>query len=514
MAVIPITISGMKGQNFNDPTIIADNEWADTQNCRQYSNGLWGNRKGVKTFSNDVGSDDKVNSIHYWEDGGVSNRFLIVGSGTVLYSYAEGTDYNNGTFTSRQTGFTADEKFDFAQYNDTLLASNGAESGYSTTNNTTWTQRTGGDSKTGDILLFANDTGFITGNSANPSILYYGSTTPANMWDFASSLKIEQENGQDIKGLAALGPIIIVFKERSIYSVNIATPSREQLDSGYGCIAPRSIVKAENNIYFASEDGIYTLEQREGLTSSYAATPVSFPVQAFWDTLTTKNAIAGIYFPKTKCIYFSCQTSEQRYVLVYNIQFKSWSYYIGVNLEDWTLYTKSDDSQVLLYGDAFDDKVRELEHENRDDDEAGIHAILTTKKFDFGTNGLKDIQFLDIAGYMTENSVITADVFFDDETVPSFSHDVDSDNLPSPSDVEAGALGVSELGVGGLSGAVQAADDLRMQFFLARIPLNRTFRTVQLKLSSSGAGERWQFRSATFFVDAEAAHLFETTLIA
>lgn len=108
--------------NLGHPSVIPANHWADSMNMVQAADGLWENRKGIKTFSGAVGSGKKAHSIHFWKPSAGTSRLLTVGSGTALYSYAEGTAYNNGTFTSRQTGFTDGTPFEFSQYKDYFLA--------------------------------------------------------------------------------------------------------------------------------------------------------------------------------------------------------------------------------------------------------------------------------------------------------------------------------------------------------------------------------------------------------
>ena len=122
----PITIQALKTLNLDHPSLIPPDHWSDTQNMVVSADGLWENRKGIKTFDNAVGSGKAVHSLHFWKPSAGSSRLLTVGSGTALYSYAEVAAYNDGSFTSRQTGFTDGQRFEFAQYDDTLIATNGA----------------------------------------------------------------------------------------------------------------------------------------------------------------------------------------------------------------------------------------------------------------------------------------------------------------------------------------------------------------------------------------------------
>ena len=592
MAIKPITISGLKTLNLDHPTLIPDDNWSDTMNMVHSQDGLWENRKGVKTFDNDVGSDAAVDSVHFWEadapimtdtsiafvdsdpdtitdsnsgfltarlragdtitvSGSTSNdgtytiasvvagtitldagdsltaeaagdtvtitaparRNLTVGSGGALYSYAESSTYNDGSFTSRQTGFTSGEEFDFGQYQNTLLATNGTDSMYSTVDNFTWTERAGADTVKAKYVHFANDTGYAAVTPTAKSTVYYGATVPANPWEFANAVNIEKENGQKVTGLSNIGAIIISGKDRSIYSVDIATPSREQLDYSEGLKGNRSIVKAVNSMYLASEEGIATLAQREGTTDSLAATPISDPIQVLWDKLINKEDIAGIYFAPTRSIYWSVETNDTAYTVVYNVRFNSWTYFIGVNAKDWTIYEESDGTERLIYGDSNDDKVRELLHEDRSDDDVEIQSVLLTKQYDFGTGSQKLVHYIDIDGYGSDGFETDIEIFFDDEEVASFTKTVSSSNFVSET-TASGTLSGGALSSGALSGAVTAGTDLDVYYWFTRIPLEKTFRTVQIKMSNVQAGVRWRFRSITLMVEAESEDLIEKDLYA
>lgn len=502
------TLTGFQTLNLGAPSEIPANHWSDSQNMVQATDGLWENRKGVKSFTNSVGSSKKIHSIHFWKPSAGTSRLLTVGSGTALYSYAEGTAYNNGTFTSRQTGFGDGLPFEFAQYKDYLLATNGTQSMYSTQNNTSWTQRTGGDTKIAKYIQFANDIGYCADVSSARSVLYYGAAVPANPWDFANSVDIESDNGQIITGLTNLGAIQLTGKNKSIYSVNVSTPAREQLDYGAGIVSHRSIVKAENNIYVASDEGIFTVAQRQGVTSSLAATPLSQNVSALWDMLTSKGNINGIYYPKTRSIYWAVTTASQNYVLVYNVQYKSWSYLVGVNSLDWTLYEDSSGAEKLIYGDSAVDKIRELNSDDRDDDGSEIISFLLTGSLNFGTDGYKVLNYLEISGYGSELMELDYELYFDEEDVASKSGTIDSDNFASTGiGSSSGALASGSLASGSLSGSVIASSDLEVKFWIKRIPLERTFRTIRIKLSNGQAGVRWRFKGFLFDIEGVSEDL-------
>lgn len=627
MKIKPITLDKQTTLNLNHPSLIEVNEWSDAQNMVRALDGLWENRKGVRSFDNAVGSGKKVDSLHFWKPSAGAERYLTVSSGGALYSYAEGSEYNNGTFTSRQTGFVDGQPFEFAQYADVLIGTNGLDAMYTTTNNISWTIRNGANTRRARYILFVNDTGyvadirnfasaFMTGGTSATSVIgtwnvvtdgsftitidgvvrnitglnfsaaadmaavaaiiqvgirtatgstetcvwstnkfiitsasyaytsqvsvtsatgsgtdisgvgatafmdaetgrgtataitvdrsavFYGATVPANPWEFANTVDIESDNGQIITGLTNLGALVLPTKEKSVYIVNIATPNREQIDYGAGCLSHRSIVKAENSVYIASEEGAFTVAQRQGTTGSVAATPLSSPIQPLWDLLRNKTLLNGIYFPRTRSIYWAVQTTTQNFVLVFNVQWRSWSYFVGVNALDWTIYEDDEGIQHLLYADGSMDKVRELETD-RDDDDSPIDSVLATGSLNFDTDELKNINWIEITGFGSNGFELDYELYFDEETISTKSGTIDGDNFASTGATasSAGPLASGSLASGGLAGAVIAQSDLEVKFWVKRIPLERTFRTIQVKLRNSQEGVRWRFKSMNFSVE-------------
>lgn len=501
------TLEKFETLNLGHPSVIPANHWADTMNMVQASDGLWENRKGIKSFSGAVGSNKKAHSIHFWKPSAGTSRYLTVGSGTALYSYAEGTSYNNGTFTSRQTGFTDGTPFEFSQYKDYLIATNGKEAMYSTQDNATWTIRNGANTRIAKYIHFANDVGYCADIPSARSVQYYGSAVPASPWEFANSVDIESDNGQVLTGLTNLGPIILAGKNKSVYSVDIVTPAREQLDYGAGIVSHRSIVKAENSVYIGSNEGVFTVAQRQGVTSSLAATPLSDPITPLWKILINKSGIAGIYYPSTRSIYWAVETATAKYVLVYNIQHRSWSYLVGVNATDFALYEDSSGVEHLIYGDSTTDKIRELEYEERSDDDTPINSVLLTSSINFGTDSYKTMNWLEICGYGSENMELDYELYFDEETIASVSGAIDRNNFATTVGFGSGSLASGSLASGALSGFVDSSSDLEVKFFVKRVPLERTFRTIRIKLINAQDGVRWRFKSFNFDLEGEAEDL-------
>jgi hypothetical protein len=124
--------------------------------------------------------------------------------------------------------------------------------------------------------------------SANPSIqpdtLYFSDILDGESWDPLGSLRIGGD-GDPIKGLYSwFGYQLIVFKERSIWSVN-ADPTQDAADwtislisGNIGCSSHRSITAVGPDVFFLSRDGVRSLQQIQAGTQTSVGLALSSPI--------------------------------------------------------------------------------------------------------------------------------------------------------------------------------------------------------------------------------------------
>jgi hypothetical protein len=91
--------------------------------------------------------------------------------------------------------------------------------------------------------------------------------------DSDSIIDVNAADGQEIQAIVPFfgdsisssgnkGSLLIVFKDYSIYAVNIETKQVDQIDSaGQGCTLPASVTCTRNGIIFANDSGVYRLNQ-------------------------------------------------------------------------------------------------------------------------------------------------------------------------------------------------------------------------------------------------------------
>ena len=120
--------------------------------------------------------------------------------------------------------------------------------------------------------------------SIQPDTLYFSDILDGESWDPLGSIRIGGD-GDPIKGLYSwFGYQLIVFKERSIWSVN-ADPTQDAADwtislisGNIGCSSHRSIVAVGPDVFFLSRDGVRSLQQIQAGTQTSVGLALSSPI--------------------------------------------------------------------------------------------------------------------------------------------------------------------------------------------------------------------------------------------
>lgn len=266
-----------------------------------------------------------------------------------------------------------------------------------------------------DRLVFA-------GLSGEPSKLLVSGRAPNHeKFDLSyggNYIEIEPDAGDDITGIAAWTDRIIVFKERSIWEVKLTTekagnffltvPEAKLITASHGAIAPRSIIPVENDIFFLSRKGIYTLGYESGFAFDVLRTnEISVRIRPFFESLTVsqkKNAVAT-YWDNKYVITFPGLDKA----MVFDRERLAW-------LGPWTfdgnvfeVFYDADENERLLIGDDDSVNVDEVSGSYTSDKGTAIQTLLRTRLEDFGDWSL----FKNIKNIFTQFRNITGSVAVD-----------------------------------------------------------------------------------------------------
>ena len=249
----------------------------------------------------------------------------------------------------------------------------------------------------GTSIELYKDSLFILGDPDNPSRLYYsGGGDRIN--DFSVSngggfIDINKNDGQRGTGLIVFKNTLLIFKEDSIYQFQFTTsglPQSTQINAAVGCIAPRSIVAVENDVFFASRRGIFSIGNEPGFAFDVLRTnEISARVRSIFQSIQSEymDRIAGIYATKSNAnlVIFSYTPSGGAWnseALVYDRERLAWYKWTNIRANCWLNYIETDSTTHVLYGDDYSGYVKEI-LTGSDDFGSAIQGTFKLKAEDF-----------------------------------------------------------------------------------------------------------------------------------
>lgn len=501
--------------NTGFPTEIPDKHFSDTLNMIRREDGMWENRKGIKQFGADVGSGLPIHSLSFWQTSpGV--RYLTVGTGTDIYSYAEGTEYNNGTFTNRKT-ISSDAPWDSVVYRSIIVIGNGVSNLYTSTDNSTFTERIASAGPPlivkSKFLEVGNDFVSFGGIPNDYDKIVLSSGAPTNPWEANSSnaANIDIGNSDYVTGTKALGDVLVVTKTNRTYQVALSDFARKTLDWAGGAESNRALLQTQlNALFIAGRQGIFDIAKTQIGNNQLFGSPESQNIKNLYNLTTDYSAINGLYTKKDNYAFWNTPTTLGDLTFIRFLDFKEqvWSYFRGVNSNDWTTYIDANQNEHYLYADGATDKIWEF-LTGRNDNGAPILSRLTSKRTDLGQPGLKKrIHYVEIYGYISKNAIWDVRIYQDDDTQNPLTFTINQNQLTTSQVFEG--LGVHPLGTTPLGALLPTGDgDIEVFPFKARIPVDADYEKIQVELENNQVDSRVILRAIVFELDMQPEDLYE-----
>lgn len=311
-------------------------------------------------------------------------------------------------------------------------------------------------------------------------------------------INIEKDSGDDIVQISSFRDRIIVFKQRSIWQITLSseqignffvtTPNLQLITASYGCVASRSVVAVENDLYFLSRTGVNTLGYQTGFAFDLLRTnEVSIKVRPFFEALTIAqkmNAVAT-YFNKRFIIAFPGLNKS----MVFDTERAAWVGPWTVDAQVFEVYLDTDSNAHLLLGHDDSVMVDEMSESFSTDNGTAIATALKTRQEDFGDWSLfKEIrnlfvQFRNITGSTNVNVRLEQrnGLSF---TANSFSVQPNTGDSGWGADLWGSALWGSSNVAGGTGDASNQIIKWR--------ELNKTARTVQMSVTTNNTGDNYE----------------------
>lgn len=250
----------------------------------------------------------------------------------------------------------------------------------------------------GKYIAQYKDSLFIFGDPNNPSRLYY-SGGGDKIHDFTIDagggfIDVAKNDGQIGTGIIVFKNTLLVFKQDSIYRFSYTTsglPQIEQINPSVGAIAPRSIVAVENDVFFASRRGVFTIGNEAGFAFDVLRTnELSAKIRSIYQTVdpTYIQNIAAIYatVANKNLVIFSYTPSgstKNSKAIIYDRERLAWYKWSNIQANCWTQYVDSTGEVHVLYGDDSSGYVKEA-LVGSDDFGSAIRGYFSLKAETFG----------------------------------------------------------------------------------------------------------------------------------
>lgn len=281
----------------------------------------------------------------------------------------------------------------------------------------------------GKYIASYKDTIFIYGDPDNPSRLYYSGggdkVDDFSIGNGGGFIDISKNDGTVGTGMIQYRNTLIVFKEDSIYQFDFTSsglPSITQINPAVGAISRRSIVMVENDIYFASRRGIFTVGNEPGFSFDVLRTnEISARIRPVFQQINASymSDIAAIYatadnYNLVIFAYTPAGETTNSKAIVFDRERLAWYEWTDIQANCWTQYNPSlqGGATRVLYGDDSSGYVKQI-LTGSDDFGSGIHGYFKTASDDFGDlNVYKNLRDIDIIMRNPQGSV-TLDILSD-----------------------------------------------------------------------------------------------------
>lgn len=316
-------------------------------------------------------------------------------------------------------------------------------------------------------------------------------------WTFGGgSVLIDPDSGDNITGIAVLREKIIIFKERSVWEMSLTTttfgnytlldPTYNLITSSHGCVSHDTICAVEDDLFFLSRKGVYSIGFRPNLLNILSTNEVSAKVrdkmgdinETYWDTCS-----AAYVDYKYILSYPQGGSVVANQMIMFDRERLAWMgpWYYGGN----KLYQYYDGSNIerFVIGSNASPYVAVMSSAYTTDDGTAIDTRLRTRKEDFGSwnlfKTLKDIflQFEQVKGE------VNVDVFIEERS----GNVATAKNFTITSTSGESGWGTFMWGNFQFGDSEEAAGSGDISEILRWINTNKTGRSVQVQVTTTDA---------------------------
>lgn len=229
-----------------------------------------------------------------------------------------------------------------------------------------------------------------------PDTLNYSTKSPdaTKYLDFVTNgtssnpgtIVIRPGSGKEITGMISFKNQLYIFLRDSIYRIATTTTVNEftvqLVTNAVGCVSHRSICQVGEDVFFAADDGIYSLGDVANYTE-VRTTNRSSKIQKLFDALssTSKSNLVGKYHNFKYHLFYSNGGTDNDSCVCFDVRYGGWQDWRNMAAGAATLYTNSSYETDLYFGHPTNGKIYKM-YSGTTDDGASISSHWTSKSFD------------------------------------------------------------------------------------------------------------------------------------
>jgi hypothetical protein len=505
-----------KGLNvFVSENFINDAEASSLQNVETVEVGAITKRRGISAVGTGLVNAPKGLGSYVTS----TVRQLLTVDGTAL-------KYLNGTSWTSYAGgivFTASQNTSFTQCAGYMFVHNGTDAA-TKLDGTTATRP--GTTVSSSFGIYYHDRQFASGVATQPNRLYISS--PTNVDDFTNAVDtatthpgstaylgtdakfvdIALNDGDKITALGKFQDLLIIFKERSIWSLELdsaGVPIVKLVQAGVGCVSHRGIDNVDNDLFFPTRRGYGVLGNEPNYFNAVRTNELSQRITPLYQQVTPANlsSIVSIY---SDYIFYSAVpyggTTTNNMTLTYDKRYMGWGKHVGINANAFTEFIDANNIKHLYYADASVAQVYELVAAQYNDNGSAIDAHWQSKAFDLGDPALYK-RFIDISLIFRQLSgSVSVMVYTDGDTLVK-STTITSSNLSGG--MGSGQMGAAWMGndgvgtppIGGTAATSTTSATTSTVNVPYRIKIQKTARSIKVRIGNANANENFVFLGFT-----------------
>ena len=484
--------------NLGSASLIDNREWADLLNIEFDEGGVARKRMGYDTYGNTLTGAKGIGILKT-----TSDTYKCVIDGTAFKSTTTGTWTTNSSIT-----FTTGQEVAFTQVKGKMFIWNGTDGG-SYFDGTTLARP--GTIPKGKFSIYYNSFHIASGVSGKDSRVYIALLAdPTDFTNAATTLMdstevpgatvfagtganyidVQPDDGDYITGLGVFQDVVIIFKQFATYQLTLdatGTPTVAPITKAAGCIAPRSIVSVENDLYFLSREGIRVLGNEPNFFSAIRTNILSKridPIILGMSTAQMKNCVAT-FFNNQYIITIPDAGGTFNLVLSYNKQFQAWSKWNAIDATSLVSAVENDNSRILYFIKSAGTQLYQFTPGTYNDDGVGIEAYLLSKVFDFKAPDITK-YFVDLGLiFRTISGEVTLAVYTQGNTLLGGATGLSAN--PVTDGMGYSMLGEIMLGLGGGDAdSLTAYTDI-----VKRVVINTNSTNIRFKISNDRVDENF-----------------------